>query len=171
MPRYVALLRGVAPTNLKMPDLKRCLESAGFTGVRTILSSGNAAFDSSARSGGAVERQIEAVMTKHLGRTFYTVVRSRDELQELVNDDPFAAFELPAGARRVVTFARKLPTPPRSLPVERGGAIVLAAREREAFTAYVPGPRGAVFMELIKAAFGTEVTTRTWETVKKCAEA
>ena len=171
MPRYVALLRGVAPTNLKMPHLKRCLESGGFTDVRTILSSGNAAFDSSARSASAIERQIEAAMTKQLGRRFYTIVRSRDELQELVDNDPFAAFELPAGAKRVVTFARKLATPPRSLPAERGGAIVLAAREREAFTAYVPGRRGAVFMELIKATFGTDVTTRTWETVNKCANA
>ena len=171
MPRYIALLRGVAPTNLKMTHLKRCLESAGFADVRTILATGNAAFDSSARSGSAVERLIEAAMTKQLDRTFYTIVRSRDELQELVADDPFAAFDLPAGAKRVVTFARKLPTSTQSLPVERHGAIVLAARAREAFTAYVPGPRGGAFMELIKATFGSDVTTRTWETVKKCANA
>jgi uncharacterized protein (DUF1697 family) len=171
MPRYIAFLRGVAPTNLKMSDLKSCLESAGFAGVRTILSSGNAAFDSSARSAGAVERQIEAAMTKQLGRAFYTIVRSRDALQELVDDDPFAAFELPAGAKRVVTFARTLPKPTQNLPAERDGAVVLAAREREAFTAYVPGRRAGLFMELIKATFGSEVTTRTWETVKKCASA
>jgi uncharacterized protein (DUF1697 family) len=171
MARYIAFLRGVAPTNLKMPDLKRCLKFAGFTDVRTILSSGNAAFDCPAKSPGAVERQIEAAMTKQLHRSFYTIVRARAALQEILEIDPFAAFELPAGAKRVVTFARKLPRLTRDLPLERDGAIVLAAREREAFSAYVPGPRGAVFMELIKATFGSEVTTRTWETVRKCGNA
>jgi hypothetical protein len=33
------------------------------------------------------------------------------------------------------------------------------------------GPKGPVFMELIKANFGSDVTTRTWDTVKKCAKA
>ena len=46
MPRYVALLRGVSPMNAKMPELKRCFEDAGFGNVRTLLSSGNVAFDS-----------------------------------------------------------------------------------------------------------------------------
>lgn len=157
--------------NLKMSNLKRCLQYAGFTNVRTMLSSGNAAFDASARSSSAVERQIEAAMTDQLDRIFYTIVRSRHALQEIMDADPFAAFELPAGAKRVVTFARKLSRMTQSLPIERDGAIVLAAGEREAFSAYVPGPRGPVFMELIKATFGSNVTTRTWETVKKCVQA
>ena len=41
----------------------------------------------------------------------------------------------------------------------------------EVFTAYVPSPRGAVFMRLIEKTFDTNVTTRTWDTVKKCASA
>ncbi len=156
--------------NLKMSDLKKCLELAGLTNVRTLLSSGNAAFDSASRSTGAVERQIEAAMTKHLDRTFYTIVRSRDALREMLDADPFAAFELPIAAKRVVTFARKLPGITQSLPLERGGAMILATGEREAFSAYVPGPSGPVFMELIKATFGSDVTTRTWGTVKKCVQ-
>ena len=157
--------------NLKMADLKKCLEFAGLANVRTILSSGNAAFDSASRSANAIEQQIEAAMAKQLHRAFYTIVRSQDALREMIARDPFAALDLPAGAKRVVTFARKLSPPRQSLPVERDGAIILAAGEREAFSAYVPGPRGPVFMELIKATFGSDVTTRTWETVKKCASA
>ena len=42
---------------------------------------------------------------------------------------------------------------------------------REIFSAYVPSPRGPVFMTLIEKTFGTGVTTRTWDTVKKCAAA
>lgn len=39
----------------------------------------------------------------------------------------------------------------------------------EVFTAYVPNPRGPVFMTMIEKTFGANITTRTWDTVKKCA--
>ena len=94
-----------------------------------------------------------------------------NELHDLIESDPYSQFALPLNTKRVVTFARKLPSPKSRLPIEKDGAQILAVRDREAFSAYVPGPKGAVFMELIKANFGSDVTTRTWETVKKCAKA
>ena len=144
MPRYVALLRGVSPANLKMSDLRRCLETADYTKVKTILSSGNVVFDSASGSA-AIERRIEAALTKQLGRSFYTIVRSVEELNDLIDADPYAAFDLPADAKRVVTFARKLPTLEAPLPIERDRAQILAAGSREAFSAYLPSRRGAVF--------------------------
>ena len=41
MARYAAFLRGVMPTNCKMPQLKAAFEAAGFTDVKTLLGSGN----------------------------------------------------------------------------------------------------------------------------------
>jgi uncharacterized protein (DUF1697 family) len=41
MTLYAAFLRGVSPMNAKMPELKKCFEDAGFSEVRTLLSSGN----------------------------------------------------------------------------------------------------------------------------------
>jgi uncharacterized protein (DUF1697 family) len=37
------------------------------------------------------------------------------------------------------------------------------------FSAYVPSPRGPVFMSLVEKTLGRAVTTRTWETVAKVA--
>src|SRR5215475_8771122 len=110
MPRYVAFLRGVGPANLKMPDLKRCLEIGGYTNVKTVLSSGNVAFDSTSGSVAAIERRIEGALTKQLGRSFYTIVRSVEHLNGLIEADPYADFDLPTDAKRVVTFARILPS-------------------------------------------------------------
>src|SRR6266571_3992631 len=45
----------------------------------------------------------------------------------------------------------------------------LSLEGSEVFSAYVPGLRGPVFMTLIEKSFGKDVTTRTWETVKKVA--
>lgn len=171
MPRYVAFLRGVSPMNAKMAELRRCFEGAGFTDVRTVLSSGNVVFDTQAKSETAVARRAEAAMAKHLGRTFYTIVRSTSALRALIEADPYAAFAIPANAKRVVTFLSKTRDVPLSLPFETDGVRVLAMTKREVLTAYVPNPRGPVFMTLIEKTFGTNVTTRTWDTVRRCAYA
>lgn len=171
MARFVALLRGVSPMNLKMPDLKRCLEKAGYTNVKTILSSGNVAFDTRSRSESALADAIEKAMQQDLGRTFPVIVRSSQFLQELVASDPFSRYSYPAGAKRVVTFLREKPKVKLSLPIEADGAVILAVDGLEVLTAYVPGPKGGAFMGVIEKAFGKDVTTRTWETVTKCAKA
>jgi len=171
MTRYVAFLRGVSPMNLRMPDLKRCFEEAGFTEVRTLLSSGNAVFNARGRSEAALERKAEAAMATHLGRSFQTIVRPAITLQRLIEADPYAGLGLPANAKRVVTFLREPHEAALSLPLEVDGAGILAMKGREIFSAYVPSPRGPVFMRLIEKTFGTGITTRTWDTVKKCAAA
>jgi uncharacterized protein (DUF1697 family) len=171
MPRYVALLRGVSPVNASMPALKACFETAGFSGVRTVLSSGNVLFDARAAKDAALEARIEAAMQRSLGRAFYTIVRPVAALQLLVKQDPFAAYALPGDAKRVVSFLRAPCGKSLVLPPETDGARILAVAGREVFTAYVRSHKGPVFMKLIESTFGEVVTTRTWETVKKCATA
>lgn len=171
MPRYVALLRGVSPLNAKMPELKRCFEKAGFTEVKTVLGSGNVVFNARAATEGALERKVEAAMTKSLGRTFYTIVRSVTSLEALLKNDPYTSFQLPVGSKRVVTFVRIPPDSLPKLPIEFEDARILAMTEREIFTSYVPGPNGPVFMTLLEKTFGKNITTRTWDTLGKCAKA
>jgi uncharacterized protein (DUF1697 family) len=169
MPRYAAFLRGVSPMNAKMPDLKAAFEAAGFTDVKTLLSSGNLVFTTRSASEAALQRKAEAAMTKSLGRTFLTIVRSVDELRDILASDPYRAFRLPPTAKRIVTFLRDPLASKVVLPPEVDGARILAVDGRTIFSAYVPSPKGAVFMSLIEKTFGSEVTTRTWDTVTKVA--
>jgi uncharacterized protein (DUF1697 family) len=169
MPRYAAFLRGVSPMNAKMPDLKAAFESAGFTDVKTVLSSGNVVFTATRGSESALQRKAEAAMTQRLGHDFLTIVRPIDALRKLLAADPYRAFRLTAGTKRVVTFLRDKPRSTLALPIELRGSRILAVTSREVFSAYVPDPKGAVFMTLIEKTFGKNVTTRTWETVSKVA--
>lgn len=171
MPRYIAFLRGVSPLNAKMPELKRCFEGAGFENVRTVLSSGNVVFDARSASDASLERRAESSMQDSLGRTFYTIVRQAASMRVLLETDPYAAFALAPKAKRVVSFLREPSSARFALPIETDGARILSVVGREVFTAYVPSEKGPVFMKLIETAFGTDVTTRTWETVRKCATA
>lgn len=173
MPRYVALLRGVSPMNCKMPALQRSLEEAGFTAVKTLLSSGNVAFDTPrALSAKTLQQRVETAMLAGMGKSFMTLVRSQAHLQKLIEADPFSAFKLRANAKRVVTF---LPEPldasPVELPVTHGEACILGLDGSEVFCSYVPEAKGPVFMHLLEKTFGKAITTRTWDTVTKCAKA
>jgi uncharacterized protein (DUF1697 family) len=170
MPRYAAFLRGVSPMNAKMPDLKKAFEAAGFTDVRTLLSSGNLVFTARSGSEATLQQKAEAAMTQQLGRTFLTIVRPVDALREMLASDPYQAFRLPPGAKRIVTFLRERPASKLTLPVEVDGARILALNGSNVFSAYVRSPKGPVFMTLIEKTLGSELTTRTWETVTKVAK-
>jgi len=169
MPVYVAFLRGVSPVNARMPELRRAFEAAGFGGVRTLLSSGNVVFEAKRAGEAALERRAEAAMAEVLGRSFRAFVRPVAALRELLASDPYRGCMVPAGAKRVVTFLRSAPRPAPRLPISRDGSHIVNMAGREAFGAYLPSPRGPVFMRLIEETFGDEVTTRTWATVEKAA--
>jgi uncharacterized protein (DUF1697 family) len=169
MRRYAAFLRGVSPMNAKMPELKKAFEAAGFADVKTVLSSGNVVFSAPKASEASLQRKAEAAMEKRLGHRFLTIVRPVDALREMLADDPYEAFRLAAGSKRIVTFLRDKPKSKLTLPIEMDGARILAMSGQQIFSAYVPSPKGPVFMTLIEKTFGKDVTTRTWETVAKVA--
>ena len=169
MPRYAAFLRGVSPLNAKMASLKSAFESAGFTDVKTVLGSGNVVFTAGRASAASLQRKAEAAMLKNLDRGFLTIVRSIDDLRELLLSNPYEKFRLAPGSKRIVTFLRDKPSKKLSLPIEFEGARILAMKGGEIFTAYVPHPKGPVFMNLLEKTFGKEQTSRTWETVTKVA--
>ncbi len=169
MKPYAAFLRGVSPMNAKMPDLRRSLEDAGFSEVRTLLSSGNVVFHARSTSTKTLERKVESAIEKGLGHTFLTIVRPIEALRAIVEADPFASFRLKPRSKRVITFLRSPPKAKLDVPLELDGAKILCVRGSEVYTSYVPSPKGAAFMRLIEKTFGKDITTRTWDTVKKVA--
>jgi uncharacterized protein (DUF1697 family) len=175
MKRYVALLRGVSPMNCRMAALKACFEGAGFSDVKTLLSSGNVVFSTRiAVSPDKLRQRAEAAMEDDLGRSFGTFIRTTAELQALLDADAYAGFELAANAKRIVTFLREpgdAKAAKLKLPIELDGARILKVSGAEVLSAYVPSANGPVFMSLLERTFGKDITTRTLETVRKCARA
>ncbi|MBV8882232.1 MAG: DUF1697 domain-containing protein [Planctomycetaceae bacterium] len=171
MPEFAALLRGVSPLNAKMPELKKAFERGGFRDVRTVLGSGNVVFSCASSSTSAIEKRVETALQAQLGRCFLTIVRPIDALRRLLASQPYRAQRLGPGSKRVVTFLLRKPVPSPRLPIELDGARILLVRGTEAFSVYLPCPRGPVFMALIEKTFGKDITTRTWETIEKVTKA
>jgi uncharacterized protein (DUF1697 family) len=153
--------------NCRMPELKSAFEAAGFTGVKTLLSSGNVVFDARASSVPALEKKIEAALEKNLGNSFFTIVRPIDSLAAMFASDPYEAAGLASNAKRIVTFLRNPPKAKPQLPIEKDGVRILRLVGDTVFSAYLPTPKGPVFMTLIERAFGKEQTTRTWQTLER----
>lgn len=165
--RYVAFLRGVSPMNAKMPELKRAFELAGFSDVRTVLSSGNVVFSTRASTEAALERKAELAMKRHLGDAFVTFVRSVEDLRALLESEPYAGFPTKRGFKRIVTFLDAKPARGLELPIEMKGGRILSANGREVFGDYREADAGPAFMNLLQKTFGRGITTRTWQTVER----
>jgi uncharacterized protein (DUF1697 family) len=171
MPTYAAFLRGAMPNQPGMKDLVRAFEAAGFAEVRTVLGSGNVLFTAPRAGDAALERRAEAAQVDALGRAWYTIVRPVEALAALLGSEPYRGSNVPAGAKRVVSFLRRAPAPAPALPVVEGGARIVNIMGRDVFTVYLPGDEGPVFMRLLGRTFGEAVTTRTWATVERVVAA
>lgn len=172
--RYVAFLRGVSPMNARMPDLIRAFESAGFTRVKTVISSGNVVFDDPGEPVDALERRAEAAMQATMGKSFGTIVRPVEHLRGLVEPDPFERHALPANAKRLISFLKRprdASLPALALPISSDDATILSHDGVEVLSAYVPNDKGPLFMAQLERHFSKDITTRTVDTVRKCIKA
>src|SRR4051794_19306354 len=171
MSRHVVLLRGVnvgAHNRLPMAALRTALEDAGFSGVRTLLQSGNVVLDAELEPD-AVAREVEAVIARGFGLEVDVVVRSREELEGVVARNPLAEFA-DDPRRHQVFFCSQAP-PPEA--VEALGAAELAperviADGRELHSWHPDGiQRSELAKRLSRARLGVTATARNWNTVTK----
>ncbi len=90
MTRYAAFLRGVnvGGVNLKMAEVTKVLEDAGFTNVRTILATGNVLLDS--RSGvDAVRKKAEKALRDGFGYDAWVLAYDLDTVRAISKRFPF----------------------------------------------------------------------------------
>jgi uncharacterized protein (DUF1697 family) len=97
MPRYVALLRAInvgGRNVVKMDQLRRLFEKAGFSAVETFIASGNVIFDSRATNSVALEKKIETVLRGALGFAVGTFVRTDAEIEKVASHPPFPPLKM-----------------------------------------------------------------------------
>src|SRR3954468_15041235 len=104
--RYVALLRGInvgKNKRIPMPGLREALEAAGYTGVRTLLVSGNVVLHPpDDRGPESVADDVSRVVRDGWGHDVRVVVRTADEIRDVVAASPVAEPE--NGSRFFVAF-------------------------------------------------------------------
>ena len=121
MNRYVALLRGINVGGHKV-DQKWCsspkssLRPASRTCVPHIAS-GNVIFESRSANRGALTRKIEKALQKTLGYEVTVVLRTLDEIESIVNRNPFKKYEASKDVMLCVVFLANEPKTKPKLPL------------------------------------------------------
>jgi uncharacterized protein (DUF1697 family) len=91
MPVFVALLRAInvgGTGKLLMTELAALCEVAGFTDVKTYIQSGNVVFKTRLAEAKA-RATLEKALTKKLGKPAGVILRSADQLEALLEENPF----------------------------------------------------------------------------------
>jgi len=171
MPRFVALLRGVnvgKANRVPMVDFKGILESLGYTGVGTLLNSGNGLFTSTSRSQVKHAASIAAELQQRLGVTSPVIVKSATELSEIINASPLNPPEADH-SKYLVTFAAEAEALQALEPLQElaQGTECFVVTKVAAFLYCPVGVLHSRVGEALLGKAGKRVTTRNWATVRK----
>lgn len=168
--RYVALLRGIGPTdpNMRNDRFVEVLLALGFDVVGTVAATGNVVFDAAERGARSLEERIEAAWPERLGFRSTTILRTRAQVRDLVEADPFHGLEDVGESRFQVTFLKRRPakgvTPPDP-PADAGWRIVAVDDRHVCWTIDTTRSRTPDAMRALERSYGDEITIRTWRTI------
>jgi uncharacterized protein (DUF1697 family) len=170
---YVAFLRGInvgGHHKISMGDLRQAFAGLGFQNVKTVLASGNVRFETPREDAGALSAEIAARLRETFGYEIAVILRTGEQIQALVDSDPFAGIEVTPETRRYVTFLPEKPRAALQLPYESedGSFRILRITGSEVCSVLnVTQTRSVDEMAVLEKEFGKQITTRNWNTVLK----
>jgi uncharacterized protein (DUF1697 family) len=171
MPRFVALLRGVNVGKAKrvpMAELRTLLAGLGYTGVATLLNSGNAVFRAARGTSAKHAADIAAAIAAQLKVEVPVIVKSAKELADIISENPIApeaqehsrflvAFVQDSKALQGLAVVKSLVVPPDRFALGKNAAYLLCAA----------GILESKAGDALLGRAGRSATTRNWATVLK----
>lgn len=162
------LLRGInvgRNRRIGMPALRELLTEAGFTDVRTYVQSGNVVLSSSAPPGELAQRS-QALIAQRFGFDVDVLVRTRDELAEVVARNPLADVAVNPKRYQVTFLERELD----AAAIERLNELStdeerMVCLGREVYAWHPEGASSKLWAGLADPRLGVSATARNWTTV------
>lgn len=172
--KVVALLRGVnvgGANKVPMAAFRTLLEGLGYTGVVTLLNSGNAVFESSGRSTAAHAKKIQDALAEHLDVAVPVIVKSAKEIDEVIAD---CELEVDAAdhSKLLVAFTADAKSLGALSPIVRTVAPPERAQlgDHALYLFLGDGIRNSKAAAALLGKAGRSATTRNWATVLKIAQ-
>lgn len=174
---HVALFRGINVGTAKaiaMPQLAAVFQNLGYTGVRTLLRSGNVVFGATSDQSGAAER-IEAAVLAATGVRSSVLVLTATEFRAIAEANPLGgvtadASGSAAGSKTFITF---LSEPHGTIEVPDAAALAPEVLRVGNSSVYQWMPDGSQQTKVPKSfwkQFSGHVTARNANTVRKLIE-
>lgn len=172
---YLAFLRGInlGKRQIKMAELKACLEAIGLTEIKTILASGNVRLQ--AGDTHDLKSRMESAIASRFGFAVGVVLRSAAEITTMLEHAPFGALDPDADlTRHVILFETPLPAD-LVLKDRPGHTEVLRIDRREIYLAGYRQPNGRYtegvddLVRQLDGQLGRDRldTMRNWNTIEK----
>ena len=173
--KYVAFLRGInvgGKNKIKMETLREILSAQGFENVATYINSGNIIFETAKNDDVEIAANIETAIEKEFGSKIKTIVRTVDEIKNIVADNPFAGqFENDKDVH-VFFLDEKMPADKRELLLSHNTENErYAVSNREIFCRLrVSVLDSLIGKDYIAKKLKISSTARNWRTVNKILE-
>lgn len=173
---WLAFLRGInlGKRQVKMAELRTCLEAAGFAAVKTVVASGNVRLEAEGRAD-AIKGKLETAIEAQFGFKVGVVLRSQAELKAMLDKHPFGTLDPKADVtRHVLMFDQNLPAGLR-IEDRPGHTEILRIDPRDIYIAGYRQPNGRYtegVEEVLKPLYaqlgkGVLDTMRNWNTIEK----
>lgn len=173
MPVIISLLRAVNVTGynkVKMDALRELYESLGLRGAQTYVQSGNVVFKTAAKDLAGLQKRIEDGIEQAFGFRTGVMLRTSDELKDIIRRNPFAKRSGIEPNKLVVSFLAGEPGPEsREKIVQiKVGPEELHLAGRELYIYYAGGiGTSKLTPAMIERALKVSGTARNWNTVTK----
>ncbi len=177
MNKKIAILRGInvgGKRIILMADLKALFEELRFTDVQTYIQSGNVIFNSKEESTDIeLSDKIEASILKRYGFDVPVIIRTVNELKEIVLANPFYQDKEFGIDGLYVTFLKNLPTAESIINIEAYDYSPdrFIIKEKEIFI-FCAGKyhQSKLTNNFFENKLKVPATTRNWKTVLKLLE-
>lgn len=173
MEKYIALLRGINVGGhriIKMEHLKDVFYSMEFKNAQTYIQSGNIIFETKRTDVTVLQQKIEQQLYDVYGFEVTTFIRTVKEIEQVIENNPFKASEIPTTNQPYVTF---LHTPPTAAQTElllsyNNEVDIFRVAGSEVYSVTYKDKGTSVFSaNFIEKKLKKPATARNWLTVQK----
>jgi uncharacterized protein (DUF1697 family) len=176
--KYVALLRGInvgGHHKVPMAALRGTLEAMGFTGVQTLLNSGNVIFEGTKELPEMLEQKIGIQLENTFGFPIPVLIRKSDDIQKIISADPFKEVSIHKDIRLYITFLKEIPQDIPNLPWVSSDGAYRIVEIKDSIGAVcsildLSQSKTLIAMDVLEKFFGKNITTRNWNTIIRIKE-
>lgn len=174
--KYIALLRGInvsGKNRIRMNELVDSFQALQFKNVKTYIQSGNVVFDYGVIDTKELASIIKKKINEDFGFTAKVLIRTKDEMENIINSNPFIKESNVEIDKLHITFLENI------VDTTILSEIDLKKEENEKYLIiskeiYLYCPNGYGRTKLTNAIFEkklkTIATTRNWKTVNRLFE-
>ncbi|OFX45650.1 MAG: hypothetical protein A2X13_07075 [Bacteroidetes bacterium GWC2_33_15] len=156
-----------------MAELRDKLAEIGCDNVRTLLNTGNFVFEAKQTNIQELEHKIERFLSQSFGFPVPVILRTRKEISDLVNENPFVTINVHKDIRLYVSFLKNTPEIELTVPYfseDKTFKIISIQNKTILSVLDLTATNTRKGMDDLEKLFGKNITTRNWNTVKKVVD-